>query len=145
MSQGEDSEKAVNGPKISISGMHTKDFAFGVQHPMFAASKRWNRIAITGRRDNEATDEESSEFKKEFNRFATSLADRYASLAYNGNPVFEKNLQESPGKMAGSRCRLYDSKGRFIGVYQYRGNGRYHLEKMFLDPDELKIQGERAE
>ena len=73
------------------------------------------------------------------------IADRYASLAYNGNPVFEKNLQEIPGKMAGSRCRLYDSKGRFIGVYQYRGNGRYHLEKMFLDPDELKIQGERAE
>lgn len=80
MSQGEDPAKTINGPKISISGAHTKDYAFGVQHPMFAASKRWNRIAISGRRDNEATDEESSEFKKEFNRFATSLADRYALL-----------------------------------------------------------------
>ncbi len=73
------------------------------------------------------------------------IADRYASLAYNGNPVFEKNLQESPVRTSGSRCRLYDSKGRFIGIYQYRGSGRYSLEKMFLDPDELKIQGERAE
>ena len=80
MSQGEEPVKTVNGPKISISGAHTKEYAFGVQHPMFAASRRWNRIAISRRRDNEATDEESSEFKKEFNRFATSLADRYASL-----------------------------------------------------------------
>lgn len=73
------------------------------------------------------------------------ISDLYASLAYNGNPVFEKNLQEIPEGMPGSRCRLYDSKGRFIGIYQYRGSGRYSLEKMFLDPDELKIQGERAE
>lgn len=80
MSQGDEPSKVVNGPRISISGAHTKDWAFGVQHPMFATSKRWNRIAITGRRDNEASDEEAADFKREFNRFATSLADRYAAL-----------------------------------------------------------------
>ena len=57
MSQGEEPQKTLNGPRISISGAHTKEFAFGVQHPMFASGKRWNRIAITGRRDNEASDE----------------------------------------------------------------------------------------
>lgn len=80
MSQGDETQKTLNGPRISISGAHTKEFAFGVQHPMFASDKRWNRIAITGRRDNEASDEESAEFKREFNKYASSLADRYSAL-----------------------------------------------------------------
>ena len=80
MSQGDEPQKTLNGPRISISGAHTKEFAFGVQHPMFASDKRWNRIAITGRRDNEASDEESAEFKREFNKYASSLADRYSAL-----------------------------------------------------------------
>lgn len=80
MSQGDQPEKTVTGPRISISGAHTKDYAFGVQHPMFAASKRWNRIAISGRRDGEATAEESSAFKKEFNSYAEALSARYTQL-----------------------------------------------------------------
>lgn len=71
--------------KISISGVHTKDFAFGVQNPMFAASKRWNQLAIDGAVSTDApTPEQSAELRADFNKFAASLAARYAALNKSG-------------------------------------------------------------
>ena len=53
-SQGDTPQDTVNR-SLRASGPHTKDFAFGIQHPMFAANKRYNRIAIehaiTGKAD----------------------------------------------------------------------------------------------
>lgn len=80
MSLGDEPSAMVKSPQISISGAHTRDYAFGIQHPMFAASRRWNRIAIEGRRTTEASAEETVEFKKAFNEYAASLASRYGEL-----------------------------------------------------------------
>ncbi len=81
MSQGDEPEKKVEQERINISGAHTKDYAFGIKHPMFSAQKRWNKAAICGKKDDkDASYEEQSEFRKEFNKFAEKLSERYAQL-----------------------------------------------------------------
>lgn len=70
---------------LKMDGVHTADFAFGVQHPMFAAAKRWNKIAIDGAvPTSNATEEDQATLKKDFNAFAVSLAARYQALKKSG-------------------------------------------------------------
>ena len=69
---------------IRISGPHTATHAFGVQHEMFAADKRWNKIAMTGRIPSAATSRDEAAFKDAFTDYAESLASRYAMLASTG-------------------------------------------------------------
>ena len=69
---------------IRISGPHTATHAFGVQHPMFAADKRWNKIAMTGVLPSSATKKDEEAFKDAFADYAESLAGRYAMLASTG-------------------------------------------------------------
>lgn len=69
---------------IRISGPHTTKHAFGVQHPMFAAEKRWNKIAMTGAIPSVATSQDDVAFKEAFSSYAESLAQRYAQLASSG-------------------------------------------------------------
>ncbi len=89
MSQGDEPEKNVEQERINISGAHTKDYAFGIKHPMFSAQKRWNKVAICGKKDDkEASYEEQNEFRKEFNKFAEKLSERYAALV-RGNSLSE--------------------------------------------------------
>lgn len=60
-------------------------------------------------------------------------------LVYNGNPFKEgqtRQTEERPEE--GAQVRVYDSAGRFLGIYQY-GKGMYRPVKMFLtkqEPDE---------
>lgn len=66
------------------------------------------------------------------------INERSASMAYNGNFFFKKNLTEPAEFLPGERCRVYDAQGRFIAVYHYDGEKRrFTLEKMFLDPEEM--------
>ena len=77
--------EAVVTTVIRISGPHTATHAFGVQHEMFAAEKRWNKIAMTGVIPaTAATKKEEASFKNEFSDYAESLAERYAMLARTG-------------------------------------------------------------
>lgn len=69
---------------IRISGPHTATHAFGVQHEMFAADKRWNKIAMTGTIPSAATSKDEAAFKDAFTDYAESLASRYAMLASTG-------------------------------------------------------------
>ena len=70
---------------IRMDGVHTKDYAFGISHPMFSTARRWNRIAVLGAIPASApTDSDSSELKKDFNAYAESLAGRYQSLRKSG-------------------------------------------------------------
>ena len=69
---------------IGISGPHTATHAFGVQHEMFAADKRWNKIAMTGKIPSSATKKDEEAFKNAFADYTESLADRYAMLASTG-------------------------------------------------------------
>lgn len=76
------------------------------------------------------------------------LKEEYAALGYNGNPFFKKQIRQpseaSFTERDGTRFRVYDDRGRFIGVYRYEGQrGQFRLEKMFLDPDELKAESIR--
>ena len=41
----------------------------------------------------------------------------------------------------GEQFRVYDVRGRFIGIYRYeQKRGQFRLEKMFLEQDELRRQ-----
>ena len=67
-----------------------------------------------------------------------TVKDRYASKAYNGNPLPARAAEERADFRSGEQYRVYDEQGHFIGVYRYSaGAERFTLEKMFLDPEEL--------
>lgn len=76
-----DTPSATGKTVININGPHTDKFAFGIQHPTFAASKRYNRIAIMGALpQSEPTKKETEEFRNDFGSYTDSLAKRYAEL-----------------------------------------------------------------
>lgn len=64
------------------------------------------------------------------------VSGKTAALAYNGNPICltdKKNPQDA------ERVRVYDDKGRFIGLYRYKQEtNQFLIEKMFLDKEEVK-------
>lgn len=82
-SQG-DQPAATVTTEIRISGPHTATHAFGVQHEMFAANKRWNKIAMTRTIPSVATTKDEAAFNEAFAEYAQSLANRYAMLASTG-------------------------------------------------------------
>ena len=51
---------------------------------MFAAEKRWNKIAMTRAIPSVATSKDEASFQAEFADYAESLANRYAMLASTG-------------------------------------------------------------
>lgn len=67
----------------------------------------------------------------------TIVAEEYASLAYNGNPLPSEYLEDCEHKAkkpVAYRIRVYDKEYRFIGIYQYAADKQhYTLEKMFFD------------
>lgn len=75
-------------------------------------------------------------------RKAVTVKPSYEKLAYNGNVLKfsgvqgKENLCELAEK---EQVRIYDTKGRFIGIYRYRREERaFSVEKMFLDQEEQK-------
>ena len=67
---------------------------------------------------------------------AAVVTDKWAPLAYNGNPIPQDGITERAGD--GEQVRVYDGGGRFIGIYKYEKRRRqFRLEKMFLDREEL--------
>ncbi len=66
---------------------------------------------------------------------SVTVEGKIADLAYNGNPLKQKDLDI---KISG-RIRVYDNKNRFIGIYNLdEGRKIYRLEKMFLDQEDLR-------
>ncbi len=65
------------------------------------------------------------------------VKEKYAPLLYNGNP-FYKNQVENPVFLEDKElARVYDHKGRFIGIYRYDKEKRlFKIMKMFFDKDE---------
>ena len=87
---------------------------------------------------------------------AVEILEPYRNLAYNGNPISLRQMEEiqkageqkpeedqasrmesGDGKSRfseGEQVRVYDAKGRFIGIYRYHGGRQeFRVEKMFLD------------
>jgi hypothetical protein len=75
---------------------HTEKHAFGIDHAMFSADKRWNKIAINPRYADltAPSDDEAKAFHAEVVGFGKSLASRYAFLKAN-NLLDPKKLMET--------------------------------------------------
>lgn len=85
-----------------------------------------------------------------FDLYAGVVEEKYAPLAYNGNPLSRTCITDyAGGKLCetestgekqelkdGEQIRVYDGRGRFIGIYKYeKRRGQLWLEKMFFDRD----------
>lgn len=71
--------------KISFGGAHSATHAFGIDHPLFEAKKRWNQIAMRKINQSDiergADDDETAEsFKQEVRGYGRSLAQRVQVL-----------------------------------------------------------------
>ena len=65
---------------------------------------------------------------------AVHMMEKYNKLVYNGNP-FDKEMIElfDQGRAGEKPIRVYDSKGTFIGIYQYeKQKKKFYPQKMFL-------------
>lgn len=59
---------------------------------------------------------------------------KYESLALNGNPFQVKAVQEPDTYENHETVRVYDTKERFVGLFEYRsGKQDFKVKKMFLD------------
>ena len=75
------------GAVVGFGGFHTPKFAFGIEHPMFAAEKRWNQILMHGKNISLQSDPDSDtfeSFQSEFKTYAKELSKRMQSLHTNG-------------------------------------------------------------
>ena len=68
----------------SVTGMHTKEYAFGIQNPFFAAARRYNSILINGRIEGEPTESDRKVLETDAISYAEKLSDRYRELRASG-------------------------------------------------------------
>lgn len=68
----------------SATGMHTKEYAFGIQNPFFAASRRYNSILINGRIEGEPTENDRKVLETDAISYAEKLSERYRELRASG-------------------------------------------------------------
>lgn len=68
----------------SATGMHTKEYAFGIQNPFFAASRRYNSILINGRIDGNPSADDRMAFKADAISYSEKLFERYRELRASG-------------------------------------------------------------
>lgn len=82
-SQGDTPQDTVNR-SLKASGPHTRDFAFGIQHPMFASNKRYNRIAIDHAIIGQADESDRQTLMADACSYAKSLTTRFKAHFENG-------------------------------------------------------------
>lgn len=68
----------------SATGMHTKEYAFGIQNPFFAAARRYNSILINGRIDGNPTENDRKVLETDAISYAEKLSERYRELRASG-------------------------------------------------------------
>ncbi len=71
------------GTIVGLGGFHTPKFAFGIEHPMFSAEKRWNQVLMHGKNISLQSDPDSEvfeSFQSEFKSYAKELSKRMQSL-----------------------------------------------------------------
>lgn len=84
---------------VVISGIHTKEFAFGINNPYFAAAKRHNAIAINGAVPATApSSKDTTVLGEDLVSYAQALSERYASLVKSGriNSLIKNGVDFSP-------------------------------------------------
>lgn len=75
-SMGDQPEDTVT-VTLSPSGLHTPEYAFGIQHELFSASKRHNRITISGKIEGDATRADRDQLFADTDRYVQALHARY--------------------------------------------------------------------
>lgn len=68
----------------SVTGAHTKEYAFGIKNPLFAASRRYNAILINGRIEGEPTKEDRAALDDDFSTYTEKLSARMRQLRASG-------------------------------------------------------------
>lgn len=62
---------------------------------------------------------------------------KYAPLVYNGNPFYKNQAEASSTPKDQDLVRVYDHKGKFIGIYRYEKEKQiFKNVKMFFDKEE---------
>lgn len=57
----------------------------------------------------------------------------FESLVLNGNPISKKAVEKAGVYEDQESVRVYDKKGRFVGIFEYRaGKQEFRVKKMFL-------------
>ena len=65
---------------------------------------------------------------------AVSVKKKYETLALNGNPFGNKALEIPDTFTDGENVRVYDTKGRFVGLFAYvEEKQEFRVKKMFLE------------
>lgn len=79
----DDPIEVKKGTIVGLGGFHTPKFAFGIEHPLFSAEKRWNKILMHGKNISLQSDPDSEVFESfqgEFKSYAKELSRRMQSL-----------------------------------------------------------------
>jgi hypothetical protein len=80
-----DRPEATVTHEVKVFGRaHTASHIFGIEHPMFAMDRRWNRITRYGRQLEDPSAEDRNAFMEEFQKYSRSLSKRYAELYQMG-------------------------------------------------------------
>ena len=80
-----DDPKTAKVKVIGFALNHTDKHAFGIEHPMFAMDKRWNKIAVNAAvaHMSRPTKDDESAFRASVNSFGESLKERFSFLHQN--------------------------------------------------------------
>lgn len=62
---------------LSATGQHTPEYAFGIQHELFAATKRYNRITISGKIEGTATRNDQAQLFADTDKYVQALHARF--------------------------------------------------------------------
>lgn len=76
--------RSVEQSKPSVSGAHTKAFAFGIENDFYATSKRYNRILVNGRIEGTPSRSDRDQLEADFSAYCERLSARYAELCRAG-------------------------------------------------------------
>jgi len=82
-SQGAQPEATVVAP-VNVTGLHTKEAAFGINHPLFSTAKRYNKILVEGKITGEPSQEDRNALEADVIAYAEGLKNRFVELKEAG-------------------------------------------------------------
>ena len=76
-------EATVVAP-VAVTGLHTAEAAFGIKHPFYATTKRYNRILVEGKITGSPSKADRDALEADVTAYAEGLTARYAELKEAG-------------------------------------------------------------
>ena len=69
---------------VAVTGLHTAEAAFGIKHPFYATTKRYNRILVEGKITGTPSKADRDALEADVTAYAEGLTARYAELKEAG-------------------------------------------------------------